>query len=108
MNYKHLTLLISVAFLCTHATAQPRIKDQGVIGGKYDDMFSAMYLTKDGGLVIGGYSYSDSSHQKTEDSRGDYDYWIAKLDSNRVIQWDKTIGGSSYDELHAVQQTDDG
>src|SRR5690242_16085006 len=108
MNYKHYSLLLMAGITCITALAQPRIKDQGVIGGNYNDYFTSMYLTKDGGLIVGGYSSSNTSGEKTEDSRGSYDYWVVKLDSNRVIQWDKTIGGGGYDYLQAVQQTTDG
>lgn len=108
MNYKHCSLLLLAGITYIAAFAQPRIKDQGVIGGKADDLFSCMYLTKDGGLIAGGFSSSNISGEKTEDSRGTSDYWIVKLDSNHKIQWDKTIGGSSGDNLQAVQQTTDG
>ena len=66
-----------------------------------------MYLTKDGGLIIGGYSGSGMSNQKTENSRGAADYWIVKLDSSSIIRWDKTIGGNSSDLLFVIQQTTD-
>ena len=108
MNYKHFALFICAALLCAHALAQPRIKDQGVIGSGGDDYFTCMYLTNDGGLIVGGSSFSDSSYQKSENGRGVEDYWIIKLDSNRKIQWDKTIGGSSSDYLRSIQQTTDG
>src|ERR1043165_6672531 len=108
MYYKHYSLLLLAGFTYFTTLAQPHIKDQGVIGGNSVEFFTSMYLTKDGGLIVGGYSSSNTSYQKTENSRGGADYWIVKLDSNSVIQWDKTIGGNDYDNLQAIQQTTDG
>ena len=109
MNYKHYSLLLLAGIIYFNtALAQPRLTDQGVVGGGAEDELTSMYLTKDGGLIVGGYSNSDSSAQKTEDRRRYYDYWVVKLDSNHNIEWDKTIGGSDYDYLYALQQTSDG
>jgi len=64
--------------------------------------------TKDGGYLIGGSSGSDASGDKSEYSRGGYDYWIVKLNSNGDKAWDKTIGGSGDEFLNAVIETPDG
>jgi len=109
MHYKQYSLLLLAALTYfTTAIAQPRIKDQGVIGGNNTDQFSSLYLTKDGGLIAGGASYSNISGQKTQNNLGANDYWIVKLDSNRKIQWDKTLGGNGFDELDVILQTADG
>lgn len=99
-------MLAGIAYLTV--SGQPRIEDQGVIGGNNKDVFTCMYLTNDSGLIVGGYSNSNKSDQKKENSRGYNDYWIIKLDSNRTLQWDKTIGGTNDDYLFALQQTGDG
>jgi hypothetical protein len=67
-----------------------------------------MDLTRDGGWIAGGYSYSNRSGEKSQNSRGIDDYWIIKFDKTGKIQWDKTIGGNSLDELSSVRQTKDG
>jgi hypothetical protein len=71
------------------------------IGGDADDnnFQSAILRTEDGGYILGSYSYSDVSGEKTEPSRGGRDYWLVKLDKNFRIEWDKTIGGSDDDYL---------
>ncbi|HMT29782.1 MAG TPA: T9SS C-terminal target domain-containing protein, partial [Bacteroidia bacterium] len=46
--------------------------------------------------------------EKTEDSFGELDFWIIKLDSIGNIIWDKTIGGNNYDLLTTLIQTSDG
>jgi len=108
VKYKFTTLLFLAGIVYTNAFAQPTIKAQKTIGGNTEDMFTSMYLTKDGGLIAGGYSGSNKSGEKTENSRGGSDYWVVKLDRLGKIQWDKTIGGNSSDELSSLQQTSDG
>jgi len=105
-NYSILVLLAGIMFI--HAFAQPRIKAQKTIGGDSVDVLTSIDLTTDGGLIAGGYSNSDSSGEKTERSRGSFDYWIVKLDNKGHIQWDKALGGSALDELKSVRQTRDG
>ena len=60
-----------------------------------------MYLTKDGGLIAGGFSHPEGSPYESN-------YIVVKLDSSGNIQWDKTIGGSDDDYLRSLQQTNDG
>ncbi|MBK8875007.1 MAG: hypothetical protein IPN13_14235 [Bacteroidetes bacterium] len=81
---------------------------QQTIGGGGYDVFRSVQLTVDGGFVIGGYSDSNISGNKTENSNGFHDFWIVKTDSSGIIQWQNTIGGSSVDQLFSAQQTFDG
>jgi hypothetical protein len=82
------------------------------VGGDFADEFSDLKQTTDGGYILGGNSVSDSSGEKTENSRGLInwwiDYWVVKLDSLGNVQWDKTIGGNDQDILTSLQQTTDG
>ncbi len=55
--------------------------------------------TPDGGYLLGGYSLSDLSGDKSENSRGKSDFWIIKTDANGSKIWDRTFGGSG-DEWH--------
>ena len=77
-------------------------------GGSDEDRFSVMQQTRDGGYILGGYSPSNISGEKTENSRGNNDYWVVKVDRLGSVQWDKTIGGNDYDALNCLQQTADG
>ena len=81
---------------------------QNTIGGNGNEQLNDVQLTFDGGYVLGGWSESNISGDKTENSKGDRDFWIVKVDSLGVIQWENTIGGYYYDELNALQQTPDG
>src|SRR4051812_33957896 len=109
MKHKFFTLVfLSATVICANDFAQPVIKSQRVAGGSGDDQLSRMCLTRDGGVIAGGYSSSNISGEKTENSRGNEDYWIIKFDSQQKIQYAKTIGGSDGDGLTCIQQTCDG
>ncbi len=84
------------------------IQWQNTIGGNGADVLISIQQTADGGYMLGGYSESDISGDKTENSLGLNDYWIIKLDVTGSIQWQNTIGGDNNDELHSLQQTTDG
>ena len=81
---------------------------QNTIGGDGNDVAYTIEQTTDGGYICGGQSISDISGDKTENSNGDNDYWIIKLDENGQIEWQNTIGGDNDDRLFATHQTDDG
>ncbi|HRI01518.1 MAG TPA: hypothetical protein PK006_10740 [Saprospiraceae bacterium] len=53
-------------------------------------------------IIIGGMSDSYISGNKTEDSRGDRDYWVLIIDEKGNIIRQKTIGGDFYDDLHGL------
>src|SRR4030095_11047550 len=107
MTKKLFSMLLACA-LFTTAFAQPLIKAQKDLGGNDFDFFTCMALTKDGARIAGGYSTSNISGNKTENSRGNDDFWVVKLDAANKIEWDKTIGGSNADVLTSLQQTSDG
>ncbi|HEX5151937.1 MAG TPA: choice-of-anchor tandem repeat GloVer-containing protein [Parafilimonas sp.] len=77
-------------------------------GSSDDDNFSCVRQTADGGYIVGGYTTAGISGDKTQASRGSYDYWIVKIDASGNKQWDKTFGGSAADNLNTLQQTADG
>lgn len=84
------------------------IEWQNAIGGSGDDIVTCVEQTNDGGYVVGGYSNSGISGDKTEECQGLYDYWVVKLSSSGDIEWQNTIGGSQSDYLSEVLQTIDG
>ena len=84
------------------------IEWQNTIGGSSADYLYFIQQTTDGGYILGGNSTSGISGDKTEASMGGEDYWIVKLNSSGAIEWQNTIGGSSDDFLHSLQQTIDG
>lgn len=108
MKYKLFALALFMNIMYLNSLSQPVIKAQKVAGGNDADDFTDMWLTKDRGLIVGGYSNSDKSAEKSQNSRGGYDYWVIKYDSCLRIEWGKTIGGNNDDDLYALQQTQDG
>ncbi len=78
------------------------------VGGVDNDLCNALVATADGSYVIGGFSYSEATGDKTETNRGGYDYWIIKLDSAGVKVWDRTLGGAAFDNLTSLISTADG
>jgi len=77
-------------------------------GGNTDEYFYSIQQTSDGGYILGGYSLSGISGDKTQANWGVYDYWIVKTDSLGNKQWDKDLGGIDGDVLLSLQQTSDG
>lgn len=78
------------------------------IGGNGSEIARAVVATTDGGFVVAGDSNSGISGDKSENSRGDTDYWIVKLNANGQKVWDKTFGGSSDDYATSIITTPDG
>ena len=82
-----------------------------VFGGIRNDYLYSVHQTYDGGYLLGGYSYSGISGDKTQpnwDSTGNTsDYWVVKIDSIGNQLWDKDFGGTSYDLLTSLSQTFD-
>ena len=91
---------------------------QKTLGGKGEDKLAQVIQTTDGGFLVGGSSSSnrlfDAQKQevvenaKSENSRGNLDYWVIKLDAQGEIEWQKTLGGRYADILKTVSQTPDG
>ncbi len=67
------------------------------IGGGDHEFARGVISTKDGNYLIIGSSKSNKGGDKSENSKGDFDVWIVKIDENGNKIWDKTYGGSAYD-----------
>ena len=107
MRQKLIAFFIVVS-ACHSLNAQVKIASQTDAGGSVQDFFTSIAITKDGGYLAGGFSNSNISGEKTQNSRGGNDYWVIKYTAQGLKQWDKTIGGSDDDKLYSVLQTDDG
>ncbi|HNM09414.1 MAG TPA: hypothetical protein PKK72_12575, partial [Chitinophagales bacterium] len=84
------------------------IEWENTIGGNLDDKLQSVNVTSDSGYIIGAQSTSTISGDKTEDSIGYSDYWIIKLNSFGIIEWQNTIGGTESENIGSVFQTSDG
>ncbi len=77
-------------------------------GGTLTDQPSKSIKTKDGGVLIVGYSVSNRGADKTENCRGGKDFWLLKIDANGRKEWDKTIGSPGDEESGIIiRQTED-
>src|SRR5690606_27864271 len=78
------------------------------LGGSGEEAINSLQQTSDGGYILGGYSQCGIGRDKSQPSRGGWDYWMVKLDASGNKLWDRTFGGSGYDRLFSLQQTSDG
>ncbi|MBS1744658.1 MAG: T9SS type A sorting domain-containing protein [Bacteroidetes bacterium] len=100
---------IACTFLSLSGFGQNTITWQRTIGGNGSDKLNKMILTSDSGIVLCGYSNSDISGSKKENSlNGSYDYWVVKLSKTGVTQWAKAYGGTDRDLKPTIIQTTDG
>ena len=107
-----LTLLL-LTLSANQIFSQQLVKNQADIGGTGSDELKKLCTAKDGGILLAGQSASNNSQFKSQDSRGNYDYWLVKAFRNKTtgnikIQWEKTIGGDSIDNLITAKPTKDG
>lgn len=77
-------------------------------GGKHAEYLFDVIPTPDYGFILAGSSLSKKTGNKTEDNRGDLDYWVWKMDEKGDLDWQKSVGGSGQDLLKAVVLTNEG
>ena len=79
---------------------------QKILGGLDDDEAFSIQQTTDNGYIVAGYTYS--ANGDITENKGGYDAWIVKLSDTGTLLWQKTFGGTGYDEAHSIKQTADG
>ena len=75
---------------------------QKKLGGDRSDYLYSVNLTRDGGYILGGSSYSSFFRDKKDSCRGEDDYWIIKLNAYGNEEWQKTLGGRGSDKLLSI------
>ncbi len=81
---------------------------QRSLGGPEDDGAYTVLQTSDGGYVTAGYSQSNSGDVSGHHGGiGIHDCWIVKLNSDGIIEWQKSFGGTSTDYVRTVIETPD-
>lgn len=81
-------------------------------GGTDQERIGAFQQTSDGGYLLGGASHSplsgDLSQSNWDPGGFTDDFWVVKIDSLGIKQWDKRFGGTADDYMHSLKQTSDG
>ena len=81
-------------------------------GGTRDEGSPRAIATADGGYLIGCWSISDVSGNKTSrnfgGSGGTADFWVVKIGPDGQKQWDKSYGGNGNEDLEVIVATPDG
>lgn len=80
------------------------IEWQKCLGGSDKDWANDICITTNGYYVL---SFSESNDGDVTGNHGDYDYWIVKLDLLGNIVWQRSLGGSDYDQGWSIQSTSD-
>lgn len=83
------------------------IQWQKCFGGTLEDQCSDVKLTSDGGYIVSGSTKSNDG-DVTGNHSVSYDYWVLKLNASGVLQWQKTLGGTTDDEANGILETSDG
>jgi gliding motility-associated-like protein len=77
-------------------------------GGREREDLWQMIKTNDGNFIMIGQSKSNKSASKSEDCRGEEDYWIVKVDPDGNQIWDKTFGGTGKDQAWDIDELQNG
>ena len=111
LKLREMKSIILILVICLNIVSNAfsqEIRWQNTIGGDKVDDFRSIQKTSDNGFILSGNSNSNISGDKTESSIGGIDFWIIKVDSLGLIQWQKVIGGTDVDAVIMVKQTTDG
>ncbi|WP_440955576.1 hypothetical protein ACSAZK_00980 [Methanosarcina sp. Mfa9] len=103
MSLLFLVLVLLIQPLNVAAAAAPAEQWNRSFGGGSEDNFRCVEQTSDGGYIAAGSTYSYGKGTK-----GYPDAWLIKVDNKGNMQWNKTFGGTYFDEGYVTRQTSDG
>lgn len=75
-------------------------------GGSGYEVLKGVVQLSDGTYIAGG--YTNSSDGDVTNAKGMTDCWLVKMDANGDLLWQKSYGGSDYDQLSGIVATNDG
>ena len=75
-------------------------------GGTNSDIANDVQQTINGEYLIAGHTFSNDGD--ITNNHGNADLWVIKLQANGNLQWQKTYGGSGFDDAKCIQKTNDG
>lgn len=90
----------------TTSFSQPAIQWQKCYGSTSLEYGNDIKQTSDGGYVFIG----QTTNGNNGDVNGNHgqDFWVVKINATGNLQWQKCLGGSSFEIGYAIQQTTDG
>jgi len=99
----HMPVLVALGHC---AYAQPSIEWQRALGGANVEEAFDIEQTPDGGFIIA--ATAASSDGDVVGNQGGDDAWVVKLDGAGMIEWQRSLGGSGFEEAQSIDLTDDG
>lgn len=88
-----------------------KLSDTGAIewqkcyGGTDYDFAAAVYPALGGGYLVGGRTYSADGD--ITGFRGQSDGWVIRIDDTGALLWQRSLGGTDYDDCSSLVQTAD-
>jgi len=78
---------------------------QKTYGGASNDEALSIQEITNGEYIVAG--YTESNNGDITENKGEMDAWLIKIDNTGNIIWQKTYGGTSNDDIKAMQETTD-
>ena len=107
INLTIFALLVSLA----SASAQQQLSHHWVqyAGGKGFDQAVGMALDSDGNLFVTG-NFKDTAYfgMAKLSAKGSFDIFLAKYDKSGQLEWAKSFGGESVEQVHAMKLDNEG
>jgi len=75
-------------------------------GGTQSDIAYSVRQTTDNGFIIAGETFSND--EDVSGNHGSTDGWVVRTDSNGDLKWQRCFGGSKYDNIKSIIQTQNG
>jgi hypothetical protein len=94
--------------LCAFSAQAQDILWEKSYGGKHAEFLFDAIPTPDYGFILAGSSISNKNGNKSDNNKGDLDYWVWKMKENGDLDWQKSFGSDGVDLLQSIKLTNDG
>lgn len=78
-----------------------------VYGGNNGEFLTGMVAEADGGFTLCGSTNSDAGFEVSQNSQGNFDFWIIRFDANGDKVWDRRFGGTGPEKCNSMTKTND-
>ena len=104
---KYFLCLLTCATFSLAKAQVGTLTEQFCIGANLSEIPVQEVRLTNGNRIILTSSNSPASNDKSENCRGDYDFWVVCMGPNDQIIWEKTIGGSEIDLASTILVSSD-